>query len=194
MSVHQFVCLFLKFEAKGGKDVKLPIFGQFFSTAHFWVHHLIHHSRNLLTMAFAVYSSDRENYFWSPGQNVRQALSVLPDIWSPCWTWLCFMPAILCAIVYGNVRQFLSSLPDIFPVLNPAGQNVQQCRGLLPDITRTLPDMSDMSSIFRNHWYRPVQTGSTGWIWLQKIVYMGNRATYGIIDFIPRTSDSSWVN
>ena len=36
----------------------------------------------------------------------------------------------------------------IFPVLNPAGQNVRQCLGPLPDITRTLPDMS---GIFRDH-------------------------------------------
>ncbi len=27
--------------------------------------------------------SDRENYFWRAGQNVRQALNALPDILSP---------------------------------------------------------------------------------------------------------------
>ncbi len=30
--------------------------------------------------------SDRENYFWSAGQNVRQAFSNLPDILRPCQT------------------------------------------------------------------------------------------------------------
>ncbi len=30
--------------------------------------------------------SGRENYFWRPGQNVRQAISALPDILSPCQT------------------------------------------------------------------------------------------------------------
>ncbi len=38
---------------------------------------------------------------------------------------------------------------DIFRVLNPAGQNVRQCLSPLPDISRSLPDMSDMSGIFR---------------------------------------------
>ncbi len=46
---------------------------------------------------------------------------------------------------------FLFSLSDILCVLNPAGQNVRQGLTSLPDISRTLPDMSDMSGIFRDH-------------------------------------------
>ena len=30
--------------------------------------------------------SDREKYFWHAGQNVRQVLSAVPDILSPCQT------------------------------------------------------------------------------------------------------------
>ena len=30
--------------------------------------------------------SDRENYFWHAGQNVRQAFTAMPDLLSPCQT------------------------------------------------------------------------------------------------------------
>ncbi len=48
---------------------------------------------------------------------------------------------------------FLFSLSDILCELNPAGQNVRQDLSLLLDISRSLPDMSGMSGIFRDHCY-----------------------------------------
>ncbi len=42
------------------------------------------------------------------------------------------------------------SLSDILCVLSPAGQNVRQGLGSLPDISRSLPDMS---GIFHDHWF-----------------------------------------
>ncbi len=51
--------------------------------------------------------------------------------WSPCQTFFAV-----------NNRQ----------ILNPAGQNVRQGESPLPDISRTLPDMSGMSGIFREDW------------------------------------------
>ena len=92
--------------------------------------------------------SDRENYFCRTGQNVRQASSAVPDILSSCQT---FSPAN-----DGQISVvILVSLSDIFMILcvfNPAGQNVRQGLSSLPDISRSLPDMSGMSSIFRDHW------------------------------------------
>ncbi len=51
-------------------------------------------------------------------------------------------------------RTFWSPCQSFFSVhkrqiLNPAGQNVQQGQSPLPDISKTLPDMSGMSGIFR---------------------------------------------
>ncbi len=45
-------------------------------------------------------------------------------------------------------------MSDIVCVLNPAGQNVQQGLSSLPDISRSLPDMS---GIFRDHWEKVYQ-------------------------------------
>ncbi len=36
-------------------------------------------------------ASDRENYFWRAGQNVRQAFIALSDILSPCQTFFQLM-------------------------------------------------------------------------------------------------------
>ncbi len=72
-----------------------------------------------------VLASDRENYFWPAGQNVRQAFSVLPDIWSPCRT---FLPA-------GD-RQIFSlywTLPD-----KMSGSVWALCR-TSPELCRTCP-------------------------------------------------------
>ncbi len=48
---------------------------------------------------------------------------------------------------------FLFPLSHILSPLNTAGQNVQQGLSSLPDFSRSLPDMSGMSGIFRDHWF-----------------------------------------
>ena len=74
-------------------------------------------------------NSLRENYLWGAGQNVRQALSALPDILIPWQTFFQWMT--------GKYQwPFLFSLSDIFCVLDPAGQNVRQCLSSLPDISK----------------------------------------------------------
>ena len=84
-------------------------------------------------------SSDRKNYFWHAIQNVRQALSALPDILSPCQTlfpvndWQISMVIVVFLVAH-------------LCVLNPAGQNVRLGLSSLPDITRSLPDMSGIIS------------------------------------------------
>ncbi len=52
----------------------------------------------------------------------------------------------------ANIMFYAGHLLDIFRALNPAGQNVRQCWNPLPDISRSLPDMSGMSGIFREDW------------------------------------------
>ena len=56
--------------------------------------------------------------------NVRQVFNALPDILIPCQTFFSV-----------DDRQFFTLLLDIFPALNPAGQNVRQCWSPLPDIS-----------------------------------------------------------
>ncbi len=73
-------------------------------------------------------SSPRENYLRSAGQNVRQVFNALPDILIPCQTFISI---------------------DNRQILNPAGHFVRQGQSPLPDISKTLPDMSGMSGIFR---------------------------------------------
>ncbi len=58
-----------------------------------------------------------------------------------------------CQLMTDNYQwSFLFSLSDILCGLNTAGQNVRQGLSSLPDISRSLPDMSGMSGIFRDHW------------------------------------------
>ena len=90
------------------------------------------------------------------GSVIVKIISGMPDNMSGS-------PSALCRTFWTPVRHFsqlmtgkyqwsfLFSLLDILCVLNSAGQNVQQCLSSLPDISRTLPDMSGMSGIFRNH-------------------------------------------
>ena len=40
--------------------------------------------------------------------------------------------------------QFLSPMEGIFNALNPADQNVRQCLSPLPDISKSVPDLSGM--------------------------------------------------
>ncbi len=89
-----------------------------------------------LKIYFLECSSDHENYFWHAGQNVRQAFSTLPDIFSSCQT--------LSQLTTGKYQSpFLFSLSDILCVLNPAGQNVsarhqQKSAGHVRHISRSL--------------------------------------------------------
>ncbi len=61
-----------------------------------------------------------------------------------------FFPWMICKYQTFCV-ELLFSLPVIFHVLNTAGHNARQCLISLPNITRSLTDMSGMFSIFRDH-------------------------------------------
>ncbi len=83
-------------------------------------------------------------------QNVRQAISALSVILSPCQTFFQvddwqISVAILVFIVGYSLSLWL---------LNAAGQNVRQGLSSLPDISRSLPDMS---GIFRDHCLQLIQ-------------------------------------
>ena len=81
----------------------------------------------------AIWCSSRENYFRSAGQSVWQALNALPDIVIHCRTFFSV-----------HDQQILCFMPGIFVVFNPTGQNVRQCLSPLLDISRSLPDISDI--------------------------------------------------
>ncbi len=49
-----------------------------------------------------------------------------------------------------------------YTILNPSGQNVRQGQNPLPDISRSLSDMSD---IFREDWVKTVVFDNLPWPW-----------------------------
>ncbi len=103
------------------------------------------------------YNSDFRIYADMNNSVIAKIISGVPDKMSG-------RPSALCRTFWATVRHFpqlmtgkynwsfLFSLSDILCVLNSAGQNVRQGLSSLPDISISLPDMSGMSGIFRDHW------------------------------------------
>ncbi len=99
---------------------------------------------------FICYISNCENYFRFIRQNVWQAFNALPDILIPCLTFF---------TVYHRTA-ILVCLAGNFPRIEPCQTNCPQCWRPLPDISRSLPDMSDIHFIsrgllhdFNDNWY-----------------------------------------
>ncbi len=83
-------------------------------------------------------TSPRKNYFRSAGHFVRQAFNALPDILNPCQTFFSV-----------DDRGILFSLAGHFPCIEPCRTKCPAMLETLLDISRSLPDMSGMSGIFR---------------------------------------------